>query len=124
MANAVVLARGKLTEDTVVIVQRQRDLLEVVGALRAVGGLAHLLHRRQQETNQHRYDGNDDEQLDQRESPSALQSTPVHGFSPVRGYWISLNSCMNCKPYPSHVTGAHRRRKPFESVWVIRWEAS
>jgi hypothetical protein len=30
-------------------VSRQSELFEVIGAAHAVGGLAHLLHRRQQE---------------------------------------------------------------------------
>src|SRR5262245_19369957 len=40
-------------------------LLQVVGALHPVGGLADLLHRGQQEADQDRDDRNHDEQLDQ-----------------------------------------------------------
>ena len=48
------------------------DLLEVVGALDACGGLADLLHGRQQEADQDGDDRDDDEQLDQRERALAL----------------------------------------------------
>src|SRR5438093_1107126 len=52
-----------------IIVQRQAELLEVVGALAAAGRLASRLHRRQQERDQHANNCNHHEQLDQRESP-------------------------------------------------------
>ncbi len=48
--------------------QRQADLLEVVGALDAPRRLACLLHRRQQQANQHADDGDDYQQFDQREA--------------------------------------------------------
>ena len=54
----------------VVVVQRQADLLQVVGALHPIGGLAHLLHRRQQHADQDADDGDDHQQLDQGKSPT------------------------------------------------------
>ena len=61
----------------VVVVARQRDLLEVVGALHPRGGLADLLHRGQQQADQDRDDGDDDEQFDQREG--AVRGRPAAG---------------------------------------------
>jgi len=46
----------------------QRDLLEVVGALDAGGGLAHLLDGGQQEADEDGDDGDHHQQLDQREA--------------------------------------------------------
>ena len=54
----------------VVIVQRQAELVEVVGALGPVGRLAHLLNRGEQQRDQHRDDGDDHQQLNERESLS------------------------------------------------------
>src|SRR5262249_12946144 len=67
----VVAAAGKGLVGCVVVVGREGDLLEVVAALHAVGGLAHLLDRRQQQADEHRDDGNDDQQLDEREGTSS-----------------------------------------------------
>src|SRR5207249_960327 len=44
---------GQLPVGVVTVVGGQAELLEVVGALDAGGGLAHLLHRRQQQADQH-----------------------------------------------------------------------
>src|SRR5262249_55085755 len=52
----------------VVVVHGQAELLEVVLALDAGGGLAHLLHRRQQEPDQDGNDGDYHQQLDEGES--------------------------------------------------------
>jgi hypothetical protein len=41
--------------------QRQADLLEVVRAAHAIGGLTHLLYRREQETDEHGDDGDHNE---------------------------------------------------------------
>ena len=57
--------RREFAEGVVVIVQPEAELLEVVGALGPGGGLADLLHRRQQQADQDRNDRDDDEQLDQ-----------------------------------------------------------
>src|SRR5439155_23309826 len=55
----------ELAEGVVMIVRRQANLLEVVLALHAVGGLAHLLHSRQQESDKDCDDRNHDQELDQ-----------------------------------------------------------
>jgi hypothetical protein len=51
--------------------KRQRELFEIVGALGAGRGLANLLHRGNQEADQDGDDGDDDQQLNQREAVSA-----------------------------------------------------
>ena len=51
----------------VAVVARQGELLQVVAALDAGGGLAHLLDGRHQQADQNGDDGDHDEQLDQRE---------------------------------------------------------
>ena len=60
-------SRRKLAVGAVIIVQRRRKLLGLVMTLRAPGGLASRLHRRQQKRDQNADDGNDHEQLDQRQ---------------------------------------------------------
>src|SRR5205823_1066423 len=55
-------------------VQGEANLLEVVLALNASGGLAHFLHGGHQQADQDGDDGNHDEQLDQRKG-----GTPAHG---------------------------------------------
>jgi hypothetical protein len=42
-------------------------LLEIILTLDTSGSLAHFLHRWQDQLNQNRNDGNDDQQLDERE---------------------------------------------------------
>src|SRR5262249_16218412 len=64
----------------VIVVQGQRDLLEVVGALRASGGLAHLLDSGEQQADEDRDDRDHHQQLDQRES---FPDEPAHGYLPV-----------------------------------------
>ena len=49
--------------DVVVVVQRQTILLEMVLALRSPCRFTSLLNRRQQERDQHRDDGDDDQQF-------------------------------------------------------------
>src|ERR1700737_4184010 len=48
-----------------VIVDGKANLLEVVGTTYPIGGLAHFLHRREKQSNQHADDGNHHQQLDQ-----------------------------------------------------------
>ena len=62
-------AAGKAAVDVVVIMHGEAKLLQVVGALHAVGGFPDLLHRRQQQTDQNGNDGDHDEQLNEREAP-------------------------------------------------------
>jgi hypothetical protein len=57
---------------TLVIVQGQADLLEMIAALNASCRLAGRLHRRQQQANQNANDGNDHQKLDQRERTRRL----------------------------------------------------
>jgi hypothetical protein len=51
-------------------VGRQANLLEVVGTGHPVGGLAHLLHSWQEQADQDGDDGDDYQQLDEREAAS------------------------------------------------------
>ncbi len=53
------------------VVQGQADVLQIAAALNAVGGLAYLLHRRQQDADEHSDDGEHHQQLDQREGAAA-----------------------------------------------------
>jgi len=53
-------------------VDGQAELLEVVLALRPLGGLADLLDGGQEQADQHRDDRYDHQQLDQRETPLAF----------------------------------------------------
>ena len=65
------------SEGVVVVVNAQADLLQVVGAIDAAGRFAHLLHRRQQQADQHGDDGDDHQQLDQRKA-AAAPGTALH----------------------------------------------
>ena len=67
----------------VVVVQGQAELLEVVGAVHAAGGLADLLHRRQQQADQDGDDRDHHQQLDQREAAP-----------PGGRYWNVRHRCM------------------------------
>ncbi len=58
---------------------RYPQLLEVVGAGHAIGGLAHLLHCRQEKTDKDRDDGDYDQQLDERKGPVSAAPTHVQG---------------------------------------------
>jgi hypothetical protein len=49
-------------------VEGEADLLEVVRALGATGGLARRLHGRKQKRNEHGNDSDNHEQFDQRET--------------------------------------------------------
>src|SRR5262249_49515028 len=62
--------------DVVIVVKGEPELLQVIGALHAIGRLAHLLHRGQQQADEDADDGDDDEELDQRESPPRSQALP------------------------------------------------
>src|SRR5260370_82449 len=65
-----------------ITVAAKGQLLEVVAAPRPVGRFAHLLDGRQQESDQHRDDGNDDQQLDERERPPTAERLIPHGRTP------------------------------------------
>src|SRR5262249_37832152 len=68
---AIDVAGREAVVGVVVVVQGQADLLEVVRTLHACGGLADLLHGRQQQPDEDADDGDDDQKLDQREAPAA-----------------------------------------------------
>ena len=71
-----VAGRGRQpVEGVIAIVHGQANLLEVVFGRRAVGNLANLLHGGQQERDEHGDDGDDNQQLDQREA----SANRVHG---------------------------------------------
>jgi transposase len=61
----------------VVVVQAKADLVQVVTALEAPRGPPHLLYGGEEQADQHAHDGDDDEQLDQREAAPG-----VHGERP------------------------------------------
>jgi hypothetical protein len=63
-------ARRQAALGVVVVVHRQADLLQVVGALGAPGGLAGTLHGRQEQGDEHADDRDDHQQLDQGETAS------------------------------------------------------
>src|SRR5262249_34829123 len=62
----------ELTVRVVIAMLGQPDLFEVVAALHAVGRFANLLDSGEQQTNKDRDNRDHDQQLDQRESVSAL----------------------------------------------------
>jgi hypothetical protein len=51
-----------------VCVQSQTELLEIIRASRPSGGFARTLHRREQQPDQDRDDGDHDQEFDQRET--------------------------------------------------------
>ena len=60
----------------------QADLLEVIGAAGAVGRLSDLLHRRQEQGDQHPNNGDDHQQFDEgkthsKPKPGFLHSLPL-----------------------------------------------
>ena len=62
---------GKAAVGALVVVQSQADLLQVVGALGAAGGLAGRLHGGKQQRDQDGDDGDHHQQLDQGETPTS-----------------------------------------------------
>ena len=60
--------RRKLPIDIVEVMQRENELFLMVRALRPPRGFAGGLHSRQQQSDQDSDDGNDHQQLDERES--------------------------------------------------------
>jgi hypothetical protein len=64
-------------------VTRESDLFEVVGTLHARGGLAHLLHGRQQQADEDRNDRDHHQQLDQRKRTTRLEWS--HDDTPEKG---------------------------------------
>src|SRR5262245_51510977 len=72
------------------ILKTEADLLELIPALRAAGGLTRRLHRRQQERDQDANDGNDKEQLNKGECVAAERG--VHGSSVCPGGNVALEN--------------------------------
>src|SRR5690606_25032412 len=60
--------KGERRVNVQIVVQRQPDLFEVIFALRAASGFSGLLHRRQQQSDEDRDDGDHHEQFDQCET--------------------------------------------------------
>ena len=75
VAKLIGVAHREAAVDVVVVLHRQGELLEVVGALCPACGLAGRLHRRQQQGDQHADDGDDHEQLDQGEAATRGRRT-------------------------------------------------
>jgi hypothetical protein len=69
-----------------VIVERDAELLEIVAALRCSRSFTGLLHCGEQQRHQDRDDGDNDEQLNQRESATVWRTTIRigHDFGPSR----------------------------------------
>src|SRR5262245_57611204 len=86
MASPSLPAAGREeTQRVVVVVERQADLLEVVLALRPRGRLAHLLDGGQEQADEDGNDGEDDQQLDQRERATSC----AQGLSAVHIRFLS-----------------------------------
>src|SRR5262249_26116535 len=72
---------GERLVGVVIVMDGQDDLVEVVFALRDGGGLADLLHGRQQHADEDGDDGDHHQQLDQREAGPAPTTMRTHGFT-------------------------------------------
>src|SRR6516164_10618832 len=85
---------GELALGVMVVMCREGDLLEVVGAGDAVGRFAYLLHRRHEEADEHRNDGNYHQQFDQGEARHSLGLEGLeHGnFS----FWVECFTLRAC----------------------------
>jgi hypothetical protein len=81
----------QLAVGVVVVVGGQAELLEVVGALDAGGGLADLLDGGQQQADQDGDDGDDDEQFDEGEARKpALNSRPANDYLKSHHSWLCI----------------------------------
>jgi hypothetical protein len=60
------------------VVRRNCHLLQIIGALHAASGFAGRLNSRQEQRDEHADDGNDNEELDERESPTEMEERTVH----------------------------------------------
>ena len=56
--------------------KRQPNLLKVVGAVGSIGSFARHLHRREQQSCQNAYDGDDDKQFNERKAGAFHDRTP------------------------------------------------
>jgi hypothetical protein len=86
----------------VVVVEAQGDLLEVVLALAPGGRLPDLLHRREQQADEDRDDGDHDQQLDQGEA-SAGRLAGFHGTpsGEMRGNGSECRTTVRDSPAPA-----------------------
>src|SRR5207253_6835295 len=82
---------GQLAVGDFKVVYGQADLVQVVLALQAGGGLADFLHRGQEQPDEDGDDGDDDQQLDQREGTPKSQSTLAHGTPFLRSKETKLS---------------------------------
>ena len=73
-------AHGEVVPEVVIVVQREAQLLQIVGALGLPRGLARRLHRRQQQRNEDSDDRDDDQKLDQRKCARTLASLRIPAF--------------------------------------------
>src|SRR5262245_40463996 len=94
--------RQKLLVVVAVLVDGQRHLVEVILALRPLGGLANLLDGGEEQADQDGDDRNDDKQLDQREpTPPAFCEDSWHVGAPrmrkTRQYKNSLERRGGCR---------------------------
>src|SRR5262249_36514475 len=87
---AIDVAGREATVDALVGVERQPDLLEVVGALQASRRLADLLDGGQQQADQNADDGDDNEQLDQGERPAGPSLRTRHHVGTPQYYHHAL----------------------------------
>jgi hypothetical protein len=76
VGGTIASAVGKIEEGVVIVLQAQAKLLDIVAATHPPGGLAGCLDGRQKEGDQHPDDGDDDEQLHEREGPDVPNATP------------------------------------------------
>ena len=102
-----VKADGEAALGIVVVMHRERQLLEVILAGCAVGGLAHLLDGWQQQAHEHRNHGDHNQQLDQGESapalPADLYLNSGHRRDPL---WPNQESHFSAIPIDSGSGGA------------------
>src|SRR5207247_2378997 len=79
----------------VVVGDGEADLLEVVGALHAAGGLAHFLHGRQQQADQNRNNGDHHQQLDQGKRPTGEGRTRFSARADMTMNHCRFSLCWN-----------------------------
>jgi prepilin-type N-terminal cleavage/methylation domain-containing protein len=79
-------ADGKPPPHEQMAVQRTADVSQVVEADRPATGLAGRLHRRQQQSHQHRQRGGDDEQLDERHTAAGAPGEGIHAMAALHAH--------------------------------------
>jgi hypothetical protein len=99
-----------------VAVQRQPDLLEIVGALSACRGFPHLLDGRQQQADQDGNNGDDDEQVDQREGEA--RGSCAHGVALLSEKDCEAHSERRRRPEHAGTTEAELPQRKEAPVWM------